>query len=103
VVKFVLLTSRTLREHAEENFTRYGPEICWPLAWASRYDVGPVTEWRRRDGEPSRILVQVQAGPPIFFVRNEKAARVMSRAASYFGGNMKSFLLTRELCPHGGA
>src|ERR1700722_10181656 len=27
---------------------------------------GPVAEWRRRGGGPSRILVQVQAGPPTF-------------------------------------
>ena len=39
--------------------------------------------WRNGDAEAGnrpRILVQVQAGPPIFFLRDEKGRPMMSRA-----------------------
>jgi hypothetical protein len=35
---------------------------------------GPVAEWQRRDGEPSHILVQFQAGPPSATTRHSNPA-----------------------------
>src|SRR5215510_12277675 len=41
-----------------------GISCCSEAAGVLPVTCGPVAEWRRRDDASSRILVQVQAGPP---------------------------------------